>query len=373
MERIGTPNYQQLLKKMSKTRVLFIGMHRFDRSPSQRYRFEQYFKFLEANEVECELSYLISAKDDKVLYAAGNYIGKFNIFIKSWRHRLKDIKRANSFDYIFIQREAFMTGSTYFERKFAKSTAKLIFDFDDSIWLEDKNEANGKLSFLKNPSKTAEIISLCDTIIAGNDYLASYAKKYNKHVTIIPTTIDTNWYKAKSKKTEGKIIIGWSGSFSTIKHFESAIGALTKLKAKYGDKITFKVIGDPNYRHKLLGITGQKWQSKTEVEDLQDIDIGIMPLPDIEWTRGKCGLKGLQYMGLAMPTIMSPVGVNTEIIEHGVNGLLASSEEEWVECLSQLIESQELRKKLGEAGRKTVEEKYSIVANQEKYLALLKP
>jgi len=357
---------------MNKTRVLFIGMHRLDRSPSQRYRFEQYFPFFEKKNIECELSYLISEEDDKVLYSPGNYFGKLLIFIKSWKLRLKDVKRANSFDYIFIQREAFMTGTTYFEKRFAKSTAKLIFDFDDSIWLEDKNEANGKLAFLKKPSKTSTVISLCDTVVAGNKYLAEYAKQFNRNVVIIPTTIDTHWYKPVQKETRDKVIIGWSGSFTTIKHFESAIGALTKIKEKCGDKVDFKVIGDGNYRYKPLNITGQKWQSKTEVEDLQNIDIGIMPLPNIEWTRGKCGLKGLQYMGLAIPTVMSPVGVNTEIIEHGKNGMLAFTEEEWIDSLSQLIKSPELRKKLGKAGRKTVEDMYSVDANKEKYLALFR-
>lgn len=356
--------------KTPNSKVLFIGMHRFDRSPSQRYRFEQYFKFLESNGITCELSYLISQKDDKIIYSAGNYLGKLLIFLKSWLIRIKDIKRANTFNYIFIQREAFMTGTTYFEKQFAKSNAKLIFDFDDSIWLEDKNEANSKLSFLKNPAKTAKIISLCDTIIAGNDYLADYASQYNKNVIIIPTTIDTDWYIPKPKISNEKVLIGWSGSFSTIKHFESALEALIEIKNKYGDKVSFKVIGDPNYHYAPLDIKGQKWKSKSEVEDLQDVDIGIMPLPDIDWTRGKCGLKGLQYMGLATPTVMSPVGVNTEIISHGENGFLASTKKEWVDCLSMLIESPELRTKLGNNGRKTVVKQYSVEANKNNYLDL---
>ncbi|MCB0497774.1 MAG: glycosyltransferase family 4 protein [Cyclobacteriaceae bacterium] len=355
---------------MDKTRVLFIGMHRFDRSPSQRYRFEQYFKYLETNGIECVLSPLISEKDDNVLYSQGNYIGKLGIFLKSWIIRTKDVKGANEFDYIFIQREAFMTGTTYFEKRFAKSKAKLIFDFDDSIWLEDKNEANSKLSFLKRPSKTVDIIRLCNTIVAGNEYLANYARQFNKNVVIIPTTIDTNWYTPKPKPAREKVIIGWSGSFSTIKHFESAIDALLVIREKYGDMVAFKVIGDTNYKNESLGIIGQKWQSQTEVQDLQDIDIGIMPLPDTDWTRGKCGLKGLQYMGLAIPTIMSPVGVNKEIIDHGTNGFLASTIKEWVDCLSQLIESKELREKMGAAGRQTVEKHYSIEANKKKYLEL---
>ena len=139
-------------------KVLFIGMHRFNRSPSQRYRFEQYFKYLEANGLECELSYLISAKDDVFLYKSGHYISKFLVLVKSLIKRWKDVHRANNFDFIFIQREAFMTGTTFFERRLSKSKARLIFDFDDSIWLSDKNEANKSLSFLKNPGKTAKII-----------------------------------------------------------------------------------------------------------------------------------------------------------------------------------------------------------------------
>ena len=351
-------------------KVLFIAMHRKLRSPSQRFRFEQYFEILESQGIEYEFSYLISEKDDKVLYAPGNYIGKLIIFIKSWIQRSKDVKRADEFDYIFIQREAFMTGSINFEKKFANSKAKLIFDFDDSIWLRDKNEANRKLSFLKNPAKTAKIISLCDSIVAGNQYLADYAKQYNKNVVIIPTTIDTEWYKPKTKTDNTRIIIGWSGSFTTIKHFESAIEALTKIKAKYRGRISFKVIGDSKYHHEPLEIIGQEWEANTELEDLEDIDIGIMPLPNLDWTRGKCGLKGLQYMGLAIPTIMSPVGVNTEIIEDGVNGFLAETPDEWVDKLSQLIDAPELRRKLGTAGRETVVNYYSVEANKEKYLGL---
>ena len=351
-------------------KVLFIAMHRKLRSPSQRFRFEQYFEILKSHGIEYEFSYLISEKDDKVLYAPGNYVGKLIIFIKSWLQRSRDTKRADEFDYIFIQREAFMTGSINFEKKFANSKAKLIFDFDDSIWLPDNNEANRKLSFLKNPAKTADIITLSDTIVAGNQYLADYAKQYKKNVVIIPTTIDTEWYIPKEKVPGSQVVIGWSGSFTTIKHFQIAIEALTKIKAKYGNKVSFKVIGDPKYNYEPLAINGQKWQAKNEVQDLQEFDIGIMPLPDEEWTRGKCGLKGLQYMALAIPTIMSPVGVNTEIINDSKNGFLADTPDEWVNKLSQLIESAELRRKLGNAGRETVVKHYSVEANKEKYLGL---
>jgi len=131
------------------------------------------------------------------------------------------------------------------------------------------------------------------------------------------------------------------------------------------------VIGDGRYRQPELGIQGVDWAAATEVRDLSEFDIGVMPLPDDEWARGKCGLKGLQYMALEIPTVMSPVGVNTEIIEDGRNGFLAAREDEWVEKLANLIESAGLRRELGQAARRTVEERYSVHSQRDRYVALL--
>ena len=114
------------------------------------------------------------------------------------------------------------------------------------------------------------------------------------------------------------------------------------------------------------------WRSETEVQDLGPFDIGIMPLPDDEWARGKCGAKGLQYMALNIPTVMSPVGVNTEIITHGQNGMLASTQQEWIDVLSQLIDSVELRQRLGAAGRETVVARYSVLSQRENYLSIFR-
>ena len=351
-------------------KVLFIGMHRPDRSPSQRFRFEQYFDFLEEKGFECHLSYLISEKDDKILYRSGHYFSKLRIFISSILKRHRHLHEAKDYDYIFIQREAFMTRSTYFERKLSELNIPLIYDFDDAIWLKDESSHHGLLSTLKNPGKTTDIIELADVVIVGNEYLADFASQLNDNVQIIPTTIDTNWYRPSVKSPTEPIIIGWTGSFSTIKHYNEIIPVLLKIKSKYRERIEFSVIGDPSFSQNELGIQGKKWEAVTEVEDLQGFDIGIMPLPENDWTRGKCGAKGLQYMGLAIPTIMSPVGVNKDIIQDGVNGFLADTDEEWFSKLCQLIESDELRSRLGKAGRETVVSRYSVEANKEKYLKL---
>ena len=351
--------------------ILFACLHRPNRSPSQRYRFEQYLNYLEKQGYPSSFSYLLNEHDDKLFYAPGHYFGKGGILLKSVSKRLAEVFFKRFPPVVFVQRECFMLGSAFFERRYAKRS-RLIFDFDDSIWLQQVSEGNKKLAFLKNAGKTKEIIRAAHLVIAGNEYLASYAKTYNPRVIIIPSTIDTDKYAVKEVPEKENIVIGWSGSFSTIAHFEKAVEALQLLKNKYHNRLSFIVIGDPAYQNELLSITGMPWNAATEVEDLHRFDIGIMPLPDDEWTRGKCGMKGLQYMAAGIPTVMSPVGVNKEIIQDGENGFLADTTGEWVEKLSRLIESVELRKKFSLNGRKTVEEKYSIIANKEKYLEAIK-
>ena len=262
-----------------------------------------------------------------------------------------------------------MTGSSYFEKKFSRSKAKLVFDFDDSIWLLDTSNANKIWQWMKSEKKTGDIIACSHLVFAGNRFLGDYARQFNSNVKIVPTTIDTALFKRKTPYMDkDPVCIGWSGSHTTIKHFESGISFLKKIKEKYGNRVCFKVMGDPGYVNQELDIVGIPWSSQSEVDILSSFDIGIMPLPDDQWVKGKCGLKGLSYMALEIPTIMSAVGVNCEIITNGENGFLASTEEEWVDRLSQLIDSFELRRKIGIASRQTVEEKYSLESHKNSYL-----
>lgn len=275
----------------------------------------------------------------------------------------------NDYDIIFIFREALMTRSIYYETQFKKSKAKIVFDFDDAIWLQNVSDANKRFAWLKNPGKTADLIGLSDMVFAGNQFLADYASQTNNTIKIIPTTIDTEeYYPIKTDRKNTPVCIGWSGSITTIQHFSVAVPVLTKIKEKYGNRVSFKVIGDANYKNEALGIHGIGWNKQDEIKELSSFDIGIMPLPDDKWANGKCGLKGLQYMALKIPTIMSPVGVNTDIIKDGANGFLAGEEAEWMDKLSLLIESEELRIKMGKAARETVVNEYSVESQKYRYL-----
>jgi glycosyltransferase involved in cell wall biosynthesis len=349
-------------------KILFITAHRKDRAPNQRFRFEQYFEYLAANGFQCELSPLITAEDDKVFYQPGHYFSKLTIGLKAWLKRWRDTRRMNRYNIVFIAREAFMTGSIFFEKRFRASRAKLVYDFDDAIWIDVVSQNNKALAWLKDARKTSKIIALADLVFAGNQFLADYAAQFNQNIAIVPTTIDTEQYRPNYSIEKKYVTVGWSGSVSTVEHFTHALPALTRLKETYGDRLRIKVIGDGNYRNESLDITGIPWQHATELQDLQEIDIGIMPLPDNEWTWGKCGLKGLQYMALRIPTVMSPVGVNKDIIQDGVNGYLASTTEEWVAKISGLIDEPLRRLQIGEAGRETVVKKYSVESQQQRYL-----
>jgi glycosyltransferase involved in cell wall biosynthesis len=360
------------MSSKKKKRILYIVQHRFNRSPGQRYRCEQYIPFLEAAGFECVYSpILVDEKEDNDLYY-GNYLQKLMLFTRGAVRRLRDVIRAGKFDIVFIYREAFMTGTTVFEKLVKRSGAKIIFDFDDAIWKHDVSEGNKALSWLKSPEKINDILAMADLVFAGNQYLADYAKQFAKEVVVIPSTIDLDYYRLPPKKVSGRVIIGWSGSLTTIEHFKTILPVLKTLKAKYSELIDFNVLGLGQYLNEDLRIQGITWTPETEVKEIALFDIGIMPLPDNEWSRGKCGMKGLQYMALEVPTVMSAIGVNKDIIDDGVNGFLASSEEEWVQKLSLLIESEELRTKLGKAGRKTIEGKYSSAAIRNDYLRYFK-
>ena len=350
-------------------KVLILCLHRPDRSPSQRYRFEQYLDFLSRNGFSFDFSYLLNAKDDKVYYSPGNLSWKFRILLNSILKRTRQVFASKRYDLVFVQREAFMLGTAFFEKAIGKKVP-MIFDFDDAIWMQTVSEANKKLGFLKDASKTAKIIEASSLVIAGNRFLADYAGQFNPRVEIIPTTIDMRTYNVSSGSSEGPVCIGWTGSFSTIEHFSTAIPALVDVQKKYGSRVRFEIIGDENYYCEELKVKGKAWRAATEVKDVAEFDMGIMPLPDTEWAKGKCGLKGLQYMALGIPALLSPVGVNTEIIQHGVNGFLPATKEDWVRDLSYLIEDVELRKKVGAAGKRTVEEQYSVSAWENKYLEL---
>jgi glycosyltransferase involved in cell wall biosynthesis len=354
-------------------RVLFLCDHRPGRAPGQRFRFEQYLDYLRSHGIECTQSPLLNERDDKTFYGRAPLRHKALVGLKCAARRSLEVLSGAGFRYdvIFIFREALFAGPPIIEELLSRSPARMVFDYDDAVWLHDISEANRRFSFLKFADKVDRIMSRSDMVFAGNPYLADHARPLCNRVEIVPTTIDTEAYVPRERSiSNSPVCIGWSGSFSTLTHFKLAVPVLRKVKQKFKDRVRFKVIGDASYADEALGIRGDPWKLDTELDDLKEIDIGLMPLPDDDWSRGKCGLKGLQYMALQIPTLMSPVGVNTEIIEDGVSGYLPRTDEEWFERLSQLVMDAELRRKIGQAGRKVVEKRFSVRAWRDRYVEL---
>ena len=342
---------------------MFLSPYPHGIGPSQRFRFEQYFNLL-SDKFEITQKTFWNEKSWNILFSDTNFLIKFYYLTIAFAKRKLLFFSLSKYDLIFIHREVAHIGPPIFEWliKFV-FRKKIIYDFDDAIWHLNYSDKNKIVRFFKSTWKVKYICKWADIVVTGNSYLANYAKKYNPNVIIIPTTIDTTYHKKKNLKNE-KLTIGWTGTLTTLKQLETALPIIKKLKQKYN--FTFYIISNekPDFE---IDFDFKKWQVDSEIEDLYKIDIGIMPLPDDEWANGKCGLKGLQYMALEIPTIMSPVGVNTEIIQDGINGFLAKSEQEWFDKLSLLIENQELRHQLGKAGRETIVSRYSIEANQQKY------
>jgi len=355
-------------------RALFLSVHRPGRAPGQRFRFEQYLAWLRRQGVECEHSWVLDAEDDRYFYGHGAPHRKAWVGLKALGRRagLALSRKLAWFDVALVQREALFAGPPFVEMAVQRAGAGLVFDYDDSIWLTNVSGANRSFGWLKSTGKTDALIRRADLVFAGNEYLAEHARPLAARVEIVPTTIDTDEYRPPPRREGGPICIGWSGSVTTLAHFQGIVPVLQRVKARLSDAVTFKVLGDARYREPTLDVQGQPWRLETEIDDLARIDVGLMPLPDDAWARGKCGLKGLQYMGLGIPTLMSPVGVNADIIRDGESGFLPRTDDEWVERLCELVQDGALRRRIGDAGRQVVVDRYSVEAWRGRYLELLR-
>jgi glycosyltransferase involved in cell wall biosynthesis len=341
-------------------RVAFLALHAPGLSPSQRYRVEAFLPSLERRGIHVRYDWVLDRDDLRIFYGRHGAAAKARVAAAAAGKRLRGLVTSRGIDAFVVQREAFFLGGAWSEW-LAHLRAPIVYDFDDAIWLRTTSNANRRFAWLKNVSKIPHIVRLARRVIAGNGYLAGWARAHSPNVSIIPTCVDTDRFApVGARPASGAVTIGWSGSPSTIEHLRTLLPVLERVKRVYGDRVRIRVMGDPAFEHPPLGITGEPWSPQAELELLHEMDIGVMPLPDDEWTRGKCGLKGLVSMAVGAATVMSPVGVNAEIVRHGENGFLAASDEDWYELLSRLIEDASLRRRLGAAGRDTVEERYSV-------------
>ncbi|MCS7188205.1 MAG: glycosyltransferase family 4 protein [Bacteroidia bacterium] len=335
--------------------------------PSLRFRIEQYITALHSVGYEIVWQSFFSPLRYRGFKSPGAPLHKrvLNFAGAFWEASLKAL-RASDWEGVYLHREYAPIGTTWLEEK-SIGSRPFILDFDDAIWIVDTSEENRAFAWMKSPKKLPKLLSKARLVTVCNPYLAEYARQYAADVRVIPTTIDTNVYVPPKKDPQpSKLVIGWSGSFTTLRHLRTIEEALLILYRRHKDRISFRFIGVPQY-HPPFPAEVLPWKAETEVEDLSVIDIGLMPLPDDEWSKGKCALKSLQYMALKIPAIVSPVGMNCQVVRDNYNGLYATTIEDWVEKVSYLIENPEVRMRLGETARRIVEEEYSVKANFSKY------
>jgi glycosyltransferase involved in cell wall biosynthesis len=351
-------------------KILIIAPYPHNEAPSQRFRFEQYFDFLRDKNISWEFRPFLDKKTWKKLYAEGNVFAKMFGVLQSFLKRFFLLFTLWKYDFIFIHREASHIGPPIFEWLIAKVLRKkYIYDFDDAIWLPNYSESNASFHKLKMYWKVNYCMKWAYKVTAGNEYLANYAAQFNKNVQIIPTTIDTiNHHNLQTDYDVQKPVIGWTGTHTTMRYLDFLVPVIAELEKKYD--FDFTIISNEAPTFPLKSLKYIKWNIDSEIKDLATISIGVMPLVQDIWSEGKCGFKGLQYMALGIPSLMSPVGVNNQIIDHGVNGFLLTTEEEWKNCLEELLKNATLRKEIGLRGKQTILERYSVLANQDKYLNL---
>ena len=294
--------------------------------PSFRQRIEVYLDILQRNGIKCEVARLPAGP------AA----------------RCRLLKRSANFDAVFLHKKRLNLIEAVLLRRYSRKT---IYDFDDAVMYKtvapQRKTLCGSMRFRLT-------VKLADLVIAGNPYLAEHARKFTTKVEVLPTGLNTNEYEiAAARKDDGKVRLVWIGSRSTLRYLAEITPALEEIGSRYENVILRMVCNDFIDLEKM-SVEKCLWSEQTQIADLATSDIGLAPLPDNRFTRGKCGFKVLQYASAGLPVVASPVGVNRDYVRDNVTGYLASDTDEWVDRMSRLVENAQLRKKMGESAGKSV-------------------
>jgi glycosyltransferase involved in cell wall biosynthesis len=297
--------------------------------------------------VRCYLSLLRGAGvQARVFPLSKRHLGRWLVFFSLARY-----------DLVVIQKKLF---SPWELRVIRRRARRLVYDFDDAVMYSQGEQVDRE----NPPERTrfARMVQSCDWTMAGNVYLKDQARRFAERVSVQPTPVDTDYYVPGSRDPgNSRVTIGWLGSSSTVSYLKPMTQVFSALTARCA-QVQLKIVSDSVQDIKEFQNRHKPWKEEEELQDLHSFDIGIMPLPDDPWTRGKCGFKLLQYQAVGLPVVCSPVGVNREIISDGVHGYYASTPQEWVEKLSCLVQSPELRRRMGHFGRERAVKHYSLGA-----------
>jgi glycosyltransferase involved in cell wall biosynthesis len=348
-------------------RVLAIVPYPTGHVPGQRYRIEQWAPRLEREGIGVAVRPFLRPEDLDVLYRPGHPLRKAWGVLRGQAQRVRDL-RPDGHTVAYVYREASFLPFTWAERVIARRMP-LLYDFDDAIYLPAVSPANAWARALKSPRKVDALCRLAAHVSVGNETLAVWTRERARAVTVLPSTIDTAAYEVADRPPNPRPVVGWTGSGTTVPYLRSLGPALRELRQRIDFEL--RVVG-ASLEMPGVDVRLVPWRAVTEVVDLHPMDVGLMPLPDDEWARGKCGMKALQYMACGIPPVVSPVGVNANMVQDGTSGFHARTDREWVDRLFALLRNPALRAEMGRAARRAVVEGYSADVHVPRLAALLR-
>jgi len=299
---------------------------------ASRYRVLQYIPYLESRGVEAKVS----------------------LYPRTLKENFRFFNQLSQYDVVFLQRKRFSQPRLALLRRKAK---RIVYDFDDSVMYRN-SKAEDPISSTRR-RRFVQMIKNSDFVIAGNEFLKNQVLPLNQNVEVIPTAIIQERYQLKTYSAQPeRVILGWIGDHGSIHYLKKMRPIFERLGDSY-PYVELKIVCDTFFDCDRMKVIKKNWSLEEEVADLQGFDIGLMPLVDDPWSWGKCGLKIIQYQGVGVPVVCTPVGINKDLVEDGANGFWAKTPKEWEEKLSLLIKNPRLREQMGREGRKRVLRDYT--------------
>jgi glycosyltransferase involved in cell wall biosynthesis len=335
---------------------------------STRQRFAQFAPYLRENGIDLEIAPLLP---DAHLKALSGERGGRRGLPAAYFKRLATLVTRRDFDLLWVQYELFPYFPGWMERLAALPGVPIVCDYDDAIFhMYDDHPGRFRRRMLGG--KLEPLLARSAAAVCGNQYLQDYASRFCPRTMLVPTVVDATAYvpPPPGQQRVGGPRVGWLGSPSTWVNVEPVLESVLGALAPFGGR--FRAIGAGKSAAPRPGVEFIDWDRASEIAELQQLDVGIMPLIDRPFQRGKCGYKLIQYMACGVPVVASPVGVNREIVVHGENGFLASTEAEWRDAIRRLLADPPLRQLMGAAGRRRVEELYSLQVQQPRLLDLFR-
>ena len=343
---------------MANVRVLLLSRYG-PLGASSRVRSLQYLPYLAQQGIDVDVAPLFD--DDYVERLYDGRRPRWGSVAASYGARLMRLLRGSQHDIVWVEKELFPWLPAFADLILARRAPRLVLDYDDAVFHRYDRHRRAWVRRIFG-GKIDAVMRAADLVLVGNDYLGSRARDAGaRRIEQLPTVVDTTCYVPAESTPGDTFTVGWIGTPRTAAYLEPITPALAEVDAR------FILIGaGPNALAGLPRVERPPWSESTEVRDLQRVDVGMMPLPDEPFERGKCGYKLVQYMACGKPVVASPVGVNTELVEPGLNGYLSRTPEEWRDALTTLAADGELRKRLGTNGRRRVEAEYSLAAMQQR-------